>query len=273
MSRPSSSLTPLAKLGFASLASAAQLLEEVSARHPVESLLPHFSRAADPDQALVRLNDLLHVAEAEVAALLADPGAAERLLTVLGASNGLAEFFLHHPEELSVLAEPMKAVPGADAYGQALLDAVADIAEEEAAWDALRIRYRSQLARLTAFDLAQPDPVAAIDDVTRALSDLAAAALDASLAVARRNVPYSAEEVAATRLAVIGMGKAGARELNYVSDVDVVFVVEAADNFSTDRAIQVGTALAMQTMRGAHGLCQEPPLWEVDANLRPEGKD
>ena len=34
---------------------------------------------------------------------------------------------------------------------------------------------------------------------------------------------------AATRLAVIGMGKAGARELNYVSDVDVIFVAESAD--------------------------------------------
>src|SRR5690606_39304549 len=115
MSRPSSSLTPLAKLGFASLSRAAQLLEEVSARHPVERLLPLFSRAADPDQALVRLNDLLHAAEAEVAPLLADPGAAERLITVLGASNGLAEFFLHHPEELSVLAEPTRSLPTADA--------------------------------------------------------------------------------------------------------------------------------------------------------------
>src|SRR5690606_23829000 len=157
-------------------------------------------------------------------------------------------------------SEPMSALPGADAYRQLLMDAVSDVAEEEAAWDALRIRYRSQLAKLAAFDLAQPDPVAAIDEVTRALSDLAAAALDASLDVARRNVPYSAEDVAGTRFAVIGMGKAGARELNYVSDVDVVFVVEAADGVSTERAIQVGTALAMQTMRGAHGLSHEPPL-------------
>src|SRR5690554_6101681 len=273
MSRPSSSLTPLAKLGFASLARAAQILEEVSARYPVDALLPLFSSAADPDQALARLNDLMLASEVEVVALLAEPDAAQRLVTVLGASNGLAEFFLHHPSELSVLAKPATELPSADAYGELLADAVADVSGEEAAWDALRIRYRTQLASLTAFDLAQPDPVAAIDEVTRALSDLAAAALDASLTVARRNVSFPAEEVAATRLAVIGMGKAGARELNYVSDVDVVFVVDAGEGVSVERAIQVGTSLAMQTMRGIHGLSQEPSLWEVDANLRPEGKD
>src|SRR5690554_6252360 len=100
MSRPSSSLTPLAKLGFASLTRAAQLLDEVGARLPVDTLLPLFSRAANPDQALARLNDLLHASEADVVAFLADPGAAQRLVTVLGASNGLAEFFLHHPTEL-----------------------------------------------------------------------------------------------------------------------------------------------------------------------------
>lgn len=272
MSRPSSSLTPLAKLGFASLTRAAQLLDEVSARYPPD-LLPFFARAADPDQALARLNDLLHAAEAQVVPLLADPEAVQRLLTVLGASNGLAGFFLHHPGELMVLREPVSSLPTADAYRQLLLDAVAGVSGEEAAWDALRIRYRSQLGRLAAFDLGQSDPVAAIDGVTRALSDLAAAALDASLAVARRHVPFPADDVAATRLAVIGMGKAGARELNYVSDVDVVFVVEAADGVSPERAVQVGTALAVQTMRGAHGMSHEPPLWEVDANLRPEGKD
>ncbi|HEU4807715.1 MAG TPA: bifunctional glutamine-synthetase adenylyltransferase/deadenyltransferase, partial [Homoserinimonas sp.] len=273
MSRPSSSLTALARLGFASLGSAATLIAEVSAVHPLGDLLPVFSEAADPDQALTRLNDLLYTSKADVEPILNDPDAARRLIRILGASNGLAEFFLRQPSELSTLADPVMVLPTAEDYRQILLDSVADVADEEAAWDTLRIRYRSQLARVTAWDLAQADPVGSIDEVTRALSDLAAAALDASLAVARRQVSFPKEEVAATRLAVIGMGKAGARELNYVSDVDVIFVVEAATGVKVDRAVQVGTALAMQTMRGVHGVSQEPPLWEVDANLRPEGKD
>jgi glutamate-ammonia-ligase adenylyltransferase len=69
------------------------------------------------------------------------------------------------------------------------------------------------------------------------------------------------------------MGKTGARELNYVSDVDVIFVGGGAhDDLSESRAIDIATRLAMQTMRGVSGVEVEPPLWEVDANLRPEGK-
>jgi glutamate-ammonia-ligase adenylyltransferase len=138
---------------------------------------------------------------------------------------------------------------------------------------ALRVRYRRHLARLAAWDLAQTDPLAAVDHVAAALADLAGAALDASLDVARREVRFPPVEIAATRLAIIGMGKAGARELNYVSDVDVIFVAAAHDGLSDDRAVEIGTRLAMQTMRGIHDLSAEPGLWEVDANLRPEGKD
>jgi glutamate-ammonia-ligase adenylyltransferase len=61
------------------------------------------------------------------------------------------------------------------------------------------------------------------------------------------------------------MGKAGARELNYLSDVDVIFVAEGD--------LDVATRLAMDTMKGIGELALEPPLWEVDPNLRPEGKD
>ncbi|MHA6667995.1 bifunctional [glutamine synthetase] adenylyltransferase/[glutamine synthetase]-adenylyl-L-tyrosine phosphorylase [Homoserinimonas sp. A447] len=273
MSRPSSSLTALARLGFASLGRAASLIAEVSEVHPIDQVLPVFSDAANPDQALARLNDLLLASRADVEPLLGKPDAARRLIRTLGASGGIAEFFLRHPTELTALADPVIEPPSVEEYRSVMLQSVADAAGEEEAWDALRIRYRSQLARLAAYDLGRPDPVGAIDEVTRALSDLAGAALDAALAVARRHVPFPPEEVAATRLAVIGMGKAGARELNYVSDVDVIFVVEATTGIEVERAVQVATALAVQTMRGVHGVSREPPLWEVDANLRPEGKD
>src|SRR5690606_22769193 len=75
-------------------------------------------------------------------------------------------------------------------------------------------------------------------------------------------------------LAVIGMGKAGARELNYVSDVDVIFVGGTADESVIDEgaAIEMATRLARETMRRLSGIEIEPALWEVDAALRPEGK-
>ena len=96
------------------------------------------------------------------------------------------------------------------------------------------------LAGVAIWDLTRADAVAAVDTVAAGLADLAGAALEAALHLARRTVGraegepaapgrFPAAEVAATRLAVIGMGKAGARELNYVSDVDVIFVAESAD--------------------------------------------
>ena len=82
-------------------------------------------------------------------------------------------------------------------------------------------------------------------------------------------------EVRATRFAVIGMGKAGARELNYVSDVDVIFVAEGDEEagVSSGRAVDIATRLAVLMMRGIDAPALEPGLWEVDPNLRPEGKD
>ena len=103
------------------------------------------------------------------------------------------------------------------------------------------MRYRRLLAGIAVYDLTRPDAIDAVDTVAAGLADLAAATLDVALIAARRASArdegepggpgrYPAAEVEATRLAVIGMGKAGARELNYVSDVDVIFVAESTSS-------------------------------------------
>src|SRR5690606_3810531 len=115
---------------------------------------------------------------------------------------------------LAVFAAPLAEPLDADAVGPLLLAAV-DGLTGEAAWNALRTAYRSELVRLAAWDLEQPDPAAIVDRVAAGLADLAGAALDASLALARRAMRFPAEEAAATPLSIIGMGKSGARELNY----------------------------------------------------------
>ncbi|CAN5367552.1 bifunctional [glutamine synthetase] adenylyltransferase/[glutamine synthetase]-adenylyl-L-tyrosine phosphorylase [soil metagenome] len=268
MTRTLTTLTELARLGFAELGETSERLGMLDA----PDLVPLFASAADPDQALKLLVRLRDSAPREIAALLSDDAAAGRLLRVLGASSGLGEFFERRPDQLDALATPIAAPLQQHEYAADLLASVAGLTGETA-WVALRVRYRRHLAQLTAWDLAQPDPLAAVSVVAAALADLAGAALDASLDVARRESKLPADEVAATRLAVIGMGKAGARELNYVSDVDVIFVAAAGDGMTDDRAVEIATRLAMATMKGINELAAEPGLWEVDANLRPEGKD
>ena len=93
----------------------------------------------------------------------------------------------------------------------------------------LRTLYRDRLLVLAALDLAptvENEPVLPFSAVGAHLADLADAALAAALYVAEATVCGDATP---PRLAVIAMGKCGARELNYVSDVDVIFVAEHAD--------------------------------------------
>src|SRR5450759_5995793 len=71
------------------------------------------------------------------------------------------------------------------------------------------------------------------------------------------------------------MGKCGGHELNYVSDVDVIFVAEPASGDAADEtaALTVGTQVATALMRACSANTAEGTLWPVDAALRPEGKN
>ncbi|WP_261167180.1 bifunctional [glutamine synthetase] adenylyltransferase/[glutamine synthetase]-adenylyl-L-tyrosine phosphorylase [Microbacterium sp. Marseille-Q6965] len=281
--------TGLVRLGFARIDEAEDRIAELAEATGLERvvLLGGAEGAADPDEALTGLVLIARRRADAVTDVLRDERARGTAWRLLGASRGFGEFYLRRPEHLAALHTAGSRLPSAEEMRREVLDAVGasgGFAQtcDESAWAALRAAYRSQLARVAAFDLLSSQPVDVLPDVAAALSDLAGAALEASLAVARTRVAtgtggaglFPREEVADTRLAIIGMGKAGARELNYVSDVDVIFVAGAREgsDLAESRAIDIATRLAVQTMRGISGFEAEPPLWEVDANLRPEGK-
>ncbi len=290
-SERSSALTGLARRGFGRLAEAEALLVELETALGAdrEALQAPAAHAADPDEALAALVRIARRDAAAVAAVQRDARAWRVLWALLGASTGFADFFLRHPEELGQLVGAGTELPTADELRASLLDAVG--AQDgfaahggEETWVALRVRYRRLLARIAAYDLLSAAPVDEVAAVAARLADAAGAALEASLCVARTRVSqgsvgaglFPREQVAGTKLAIIGMGKTGARELNYVSDVDVIFVAGADDELletvGESRVVDIATRLAVQTMRGISGVEIEPPLWEVDANLRPEGK-
>ncbi|MFE5408872.1 bifunctional [glutamine synthetase] adenylyltransferase/[glutamine synthetase]-adenylyl-L-tyrosine phosphorylase [Microbacterium sp. NPDC056569] len=285
------SLTPLARLGFSRLADAEDLLDELAALidAPRDALLEGAVDAADPDEALHALARLARRDAAPVRRAREQPAAWRALWALTGASTGFGEFFFRHPAEVDQLADAGERLPTPDELRAELLESIGAVdgfAAEggESAWVALRVRYRRMLARIAAYDLLSPAPVDEVAAVSARLADAAGAALEASLAVARTRVSGGAvgaglfphDQVARTKLSIIGMGKTGARELNYVSDVDVIFVAggdeDAAEEFGESRIVDIATRLAVQTMRGISGVEIEPPLWEVDANLRPEGK-
>ncbi|HEU0102291.1 MAG TPA: bifunctional [glutamine synthetase] adenylyltransferase/[glutamine synthetase]-adenylyl-L-tyrosine phosphorylase [Mycobacteriales bacterium] len=258
-------------------------------------LLRALADTADPDQALLQLVRFLEVlrrrpagrgdtagADRLVALVAAGGELRTRLLAVLGASGALGDHLVRHPEHWPALEEPAPAHPAL--LRSALLETVgadpaADVPVASGAGrpqvDALRVAYRRRLLALAGRDLASPTPRTIVDLVSDELADLASAALEAALAVARAGL---ADHGAGCRLAVIGMGKCGGRELNYVSDVDVVFVAEpaavgAGPAPSEAAALETGTRLASALMRICSASTAEGTLWPVDAGLRPEGKD
>jgi glutamate-ammonia-ligase adenylyltransferase len=260
----------LARLGFADAERAGTLLgpppdglglwtDGDPADAGAAAIVSALGRAADPDLALLALS---RVGDAELlAALRADPVLRRRLVAVLGASATLGEHLAAHPGDWRLLTDPsgpglpdlLRAVgadPGDPPTGTSGTpargtgdDVLAD----------LRLAYRRHLLVLAARDLAGE---IGVDEVGATLATLADRTLSAGLAVALAGLrPWSAP----ARLAVIGMGKCGGRELNYVSDVDVVFVA--------DGDLDVATRLASDLVR----VCDQV-AWPVDAALRPEGK-
>jgi glutamate-ammonia-ligase adenylyltransferase len=272
----------LARLGFFDPERAHELFEKLGeVAHP---LIPLVARTADPDQALSALLDLAEAAhdrDALLQEVADDEGTSMRLLSVLGVSQALGEHLRRHPEHWHELCDPTLGSTRPPAYSlrASLLTAVGadpldptpvSTLDQGAAQDALRVEYRRLLLRLVARDLAHH---LGVDDTAAELSDLAAGTLDAALAVARAKVGDAAQ---GCRLAVIAMGKCGGHELNYVSDVDVIFVAEPAEDASgtassDPRAMRTATQLASVMMQVCSDHTAEGTIWPVDANLRPEG--
>ncbi|MFG3440643.1 bifunctional [glutamine synthetase] adenylyltransferase/[glutamine synthetase]-adenylyl-L-tyrosine phosphorylase [Nonomuraea sp. NPDC047897] len=275
MPRIESTAARLAKLGFADGATAARLVRQGGAAF--DDLLDGLVDVADPDLALASLARLAEQAPAVLGALRADDRLRARALAVLGVSAALGDHLARHPEQLALLGEPgpgeardelLRAV-GADPGDPSPRAAdPSPRAADPGALAALRVAYRGRLARVASLDLTGE---ATLGEVTAELSDLAGAALEAALAIARAELPAEAG-VDDVRLAVIGMGKAGARELNYISDVDVIFVAEPRDGADETKALRAATRLAQAMMRACSAVTPEGALWEVDAGLRPEGR-
>jgi len=281
----------LAVMGFADTARAQRLLTEELGLDAVADaadaeVLEALAAAADPDLALAGLARMPRDPELR-AALRTDPGLRARLIGVLGVSAALGGHLARHPGDWRVLSGPdalRRPAPG-EIRDDLLAAAAAGQAGRGDPVTALRVAYRRRLLHLAARDLAGAEDLAA---VAAELSDLAAAALEAALAIARSELPPGS---APGRLAVIAMGKCGARELNYASDVDVIFVGGVGDDATGGGAGGVGgdatgggaggeaaalrtaTRLATRVIRICSDPATEDALFPVDPNLRPEGRD
>jgi glutamate-ammonia-ligase adenylyltransferase len=262
MTRP----TRLARYGFADngaratdlLGPGGLRLWDTEAQTPVDEqaagLLDALSKAADPNLALRQLHRIVESAgrggpkpaEELLGELAVDHGLRRRLIAVLGASSALGDHLVANPEHWRTLATGRSGMPP-DADG-----GLADF--DDLTVPALRTAYRISLLRIAAADLTAGR---GLEPTMDALSRLADETLAAAYAIAVAGLPATAPE---PRLAVVAMGKCGGNELNYVSDVDVIFVAAG------DEDLQAGTTIAARLIE----ICGQV-AWPVDAALRPEG--
>ncbi|NUQ97545.1 MAG: bifunctional [glutamine synthetase] adenylyltransferase/[glutamine synthetase]-adenylyl-L-tyrosine phosphorylase [Streptomyces sp.] len=267
--RRSSTFTRLLRHGFTDPSAAERLLDSVELM-PVRDdpvLLDALGATADPDLALLGLVRLLEAQPGPTArrelldTLIAAKPLRDRLLGVLGASAALADHLARHPRDWEALVtyEPRDLHPGVEEFERGLAEATDPVS--------LRVAYRRCLLSIAARDVCGTTDLA---ETAAELADLATATLRAALAIARAAAP---EDAALCRLAVIAMGKCGGHELNYVSDVDVIFVGEAVDGADEGKALRSATKLASHMMRICSETTVEGSIWPVDANLRPEGRN
>ncbi|WP_432085220.1 MULTISPECIES: bifunctional [glutamine synthetase] adenylyltransferase/[glutamine synthetase]-adenylyl-L-tyrosine phosphorylase [unclassified Streptomyces] len=266
--RRSSTFTRLLRHGFTDPSGAERLLDvpELSELRGDSVLLDALGATADPDLALrglVRLVEAQPEAERQrfTTTLLSAKPFRDRLLGVLGASEALADHLARHPRDWETLVtyEAADLHPGVAEFERGLAGATDPVA--------LRVAYRRCLLAIAARDVCGTTDVA---QAAAELADLATATLRAALAIAEAAAPADADQC---RLAVIAMGKCGGHELNYVSDVDVIFVGEPAEGADEGKAIQAATRLASHLMRICSETTVEGTIWPVDANLRPEGRN
>lgn len=232
------------------------------------AFLAHFNGCPAPQKTAVNLERWLRASSnpaTHLAELLDAPDLAKRILLILGASQPIADALIQNPELASLLSEPPSRHPDRrtiEAEGAALLS-VAD--SPSYALDRLRYLRQRWILPIVAADLTGAWTQ---EHVWMALSELA----DALIALAAGSVwqTYSASKglKEPCPVAILGFGKLGGHELNYSSDVDLVFIQEDLAQDFDDRHTQrfcemLGRALSDKMGRGS--------LYRVDLRLRPFG--
>ncbi|HEU4683173.1 MAG TPA: hypothetical protein VFS39_01545 [Nitrospira sp.] len=268
-------------------------------RHQLAAILPLLmeavARTADPDQALNHWERLL--AATTRTSLLdflhSSPRMLDLLCTIFGNSDSLAFAIVRDPLLIYWLAEEdvLSKPPTRIGVERALRSQLDRLTVKELKLEALRRFRRREMLRIGVRDLLR---LADVSETTRSLSDLASLLVHAAYEVVHQDlrrqygVPMHKHRGGSwveTRFAVIGMGKLGGRELNYSSDVDLIYVYESHEGETrpprgslSDIPPGVGITneeyfeiLSRELTKALAEQTKEGYLFRVDLRLRAEG--
>ncbi len=276
-------LAILRSYGLAEPVQAARELRLIAAQSPVAlgfhsalvPLLRRLRRVPDPGGALVRLQRLVSAGKAEsILPLLGGGGdGADALLWALGGSPFLGEQLVRCPEWADWLTRPHRLARSRHAR-EIAGDARRAIAEggRDAARDVLRLARRREVLLVAVRDLLRLSPVAETLAALSSVGDaLVQVALETTVTELRASHAPAAGREEAGGFTVLALGKLGGRELNFSSDIDLVYVHRGGRGGRSEmhgRAHALArhlTALLGETLH-------EGLVYRVDLRLRPEGR-
>ncbi len=238
-------------------------------------------RNPDPDMALNNFERFLDSPEGvgqRPALLESRARPLEKLLELLGASQFFSDLLARHPEYLDMLRVPLRASPSrAELLAQ--LQGDADAAYEDSAVLRAFRRFRQrQILRIGTNDIIRDRP---LEEVTRDISRVADTAIEVALLTALRHVarrfgePHTAAGEPA-RCVVLAFGKLGGKELNYSSDIDLMFVYDEEGETRGPRVSHIENSeffgrVVSEIVRLLSAHTDDGAAYRVDLRLRPEG--
>ncbi|HLX37122.1 MAG TPA: bifunctional [glutamate--ammonia ligase]-adenylyl-L-tyrosine phosphorylase/[glutamate--ammonia-ligase] adenylyltransferase [Candidatus Binataceae bacterium] len=234
-------------------------------------LLDEISRLPDPDLALRNLADFITAVGARtsfLALLEQHPSTRRVLLSLFASSSYLSSLFIRHPDMLdtlvrSDLAQRRRHREDLHRELSGLMKASADF---EARLDALRTFRHQEFLRIAIADVAGELDLA---DVEAELTLLAETVLNEALALAYAEIAARFEIPSGLKLACIAMGRLGAAEMSYNSDLDLIFVYQSGDDAARGR--EVATRVVQKLIAILESRTREGYAYKLDLRLRPSG--
>ncbi len=241
-------------------------------------LFREVSRAADPDRALAAMANLIASIGARssfLALLRENPLTLRTLVGLFGTSAYLTQVFLRHPELLDSLvrADLVQVHKDQLAMREELAVRLEKVEEYEDRLDTLR-RYRTE--EFLRIGINDSNGLLDFTEVSQQLTGVAEACLTGAYETARAAL---LRQLGLTlmpgRLGIVGMGKLGAGELNYNSDLDLIFLYDASDDEEAGGKISAQEFFTKLTQRLISVLqlqTREGYVYKIDTRLRPSGR-
>jgi glutamate-ammonia-ligase adenylyltransferase len=241
-------------------------------------LFHEVSRAADPDRALAAMANLVASigARSSFLSLLRENEATLRTLVGLfGTSEYLTQIFLRHPELLDSLvrADLVRVRKTPEDMQKELEARLEEVDEYEDQLDILR-RYRTE--EFLRIGIHDSNGVLDFTEASAQLSALAETCLAGAFVIARRALQRQLGVSSLPgQLAIVGMGKLGAGELNYNSDLDLLFLYEPAEGEQRNGKLgaqEFFTKLVQRLISVLQVQTREGHVYKIDTRLRPSGR-